>query len=91
MNTSDINTINIYENKFSSLQYFFGVLSLIIIVFPLLIDLFLFLYERINLNRYENSKNLIHSQDNSDSNSKHDKLIQNKYNPPNWYEYLSIF
>ena len=91
MKTSNIDTIKIYENTFSSSQYFFGLLSLIIILFPLLTSLFLFIYERINLSNYEKQKRLIHSINNSDSHSKIDRLISNNYNSPNWYKYLSIF
>ena len=91
MNTSIINTINIYDNKYTSLQYFFGSLSLIIILFPFLINLFLFIYENINIGNYEKSKKLIYPQNNFDSNSKNDRLIQKKYNHPNWFKYLSIF
>ena len=88
MNTSEINTFNIKDNKFLPREYFYCILSIILILSPLIIRIFIFLYKIIQSKRYENENKLINVQENSSTNSKKAKLISEKYNPPNWYKYL---
>ena len=93
INVTNVNTIIISEKRFSSRDYLFCILSLIIIFLPLLIKLILMLYKTIKTREHKRAhqlKPLINSQE-KDSNIKNIKLIPKKFDPPNLYKYLHIY
>jgi hypothetical protein len=93
INITNVNTIIISEKRFSSRDYLFCILSLIIIFLPLLIKLILMLYKTIKTREHKRKhklKPLINSQE-KDSNFKNIKLIPKKFDPPNLYKYLHIY
>ena len=93
INITNINTIIISEQSFSSREYLFCILSLIIIFLPLFIKLFLILYKIIKTREYKRKKKLnqlIYSQEKG-LNSRNIKIIPKKFDPPNWFKYLHIY
>ena len=72
INTTNINIIGVHENNYSSTQQANSILSIIFILIPIIIKIFLMIYEAIkNMNVKKNS---LH-----------------KFNPSNWYKYLSVY
>ena len=89
MSTTNITVIKILDDKLK-VDYAYFSLSLILLFFPLIIKLFLYLYKTIKMKKNKGQIQMIKPQGNKGSIS-NIKLFEKKFNPPNWYKYTFIF
>ena len=100
MRTAKVNSFMMNESKFTVEEYLMGLLYIIIMLIPLIIKLFLYIYSKISYNSYKkrqmNNKIMLIPDD--QSNTKKDELVlQNdekfelKIVKPKWFEYLNEY
>ena len=101
MNQSNVTPFIIYDNTFDSSQKVFGIISLVILLIPFIIRIFLYIYEKISFKLYEKKEmiNELNSEENKDDiNIRKSKLVtklkrQKKFRlkAPKWYRYLNEY
>ena len=90
MDTTSVDTFKILDHKFSYYQYLICFFSLLIILIPLIIRIFLLIYESVKSENIE-KQNKINKLIEGDIHKKKNKIFVNKFRPPNWYKYLIIY
>ena len=90
MDTTSVDTFKILDHKFSYYQYLICLFSLLIILIPLIIRIFLLIYESVKSENIE-KENKINKLIEGDIPKNKNKLFINKFKPPNWYKYLLIY
>ena len=102
INSAKIDVISINDNKFEIDDYISCILSIIIILIPFFIWLFLCTYKRIKIWKYRKdnkiNKLIDDGQNLEISNTNKKKLIKNnnqekanQFKPKNWYKYLNAY
>ena len=96
MNKSTVGVFSIYENKFDLKgfkEYFICILTIIILFIPIIIRIFLFIYEMINLKRHEKKDINDKLIENDKKKEKLNKEIKNKNNTktPKWFKYFDVY
>ena len=99
INQSNVTPFVIYDDTFNSNQKVFGIISLVILLIPFIIRIFLYIYEKISFKLYEKKEmiNELNSEENKDDiNIRKSKLVtklkrQKKFRlkAPKWYRYLT--
>ena len=98
MKNSTVDSINIYDRTIKRKDYFIGTISLLLLLIPIIIKIFLLIYGQIFFklnNQKEDINELIYDEDKVDINTKSyinkKKNEKKKLDFPNWYKYLNEY
>ena len=97
MNNATFGVFSLYENKFDLKgfkEYFICIFTLFVLLIPIIIRIFLFIYEMINLKRHESkdiNNKLIENDKNKEIILNKEKKELNNTKTPKWYKYLDVY